>query len=53
VSDHYFKRKPDDLLTVVDENNGILGFAYNDKTDYSDLFRYMEIMENYGIPCMV
>lgn len=46
----YFESNPDELLTIIDETGGILGFAYNDKCKYLDVNGCLNSMEKNGMP---
>lgn len=48
----YFIEQPSELITIVDENESILGFAYNDvqHNDYLIERGYLEILESGSVP---
>lgn len=48
----YFEKNPEDLLTVVDKNGGILGFAYEDGFSYQATKLSLDSMEKCGIPAL-
>lgn len=44
----YFEREPNSLLTVLDDCEQIIGFAYNDAINYEEVYSILDTMENGG-----
>lgn len=49
---NYFETNREDLLTVVDKNGSIMGFAYDDGINYLAIKRSLDSMEECGIPAL-
>ncbi len=45
-AERYFEEQPDALLTIVNKNQEIQGFAYNDKTNYEEVISVLDTLES-------